>query len=119
MTHSMPKKLTIVGFCGKWDSARAHLQAWLLDDAGTGMKRMEVGWNAVRYYQTLESQGAWTAHFNRHCGLLNMTETQLQAAIIELAGLNGLAVLPHLRLQAQRKGVSGSVHGAREAPDLC
>ena len=50
-------EVTIVGFCGKWDSARAHLQAWLLGDAGAGMKRMEAGWSAVRYYQTLERQG--------------------------------------------------------------
>ena len=50
-------EVTIVGFCGKWDSARAQLHAWLLGDAGTGMKRQEVGWNAVRYYQTLERQG--------------------------------------------------------------
>ena len=33
-------EVTIVGFCGKWDSARAQLHAWLLGDAGTGMKRI-------------------------------------------------------------------------------
>ena len=50
-------EVTIVGFCGKWDSARAHLQAWLIGDVATGMKRTEATWSSVRYYQTLQRQG--------------------------------------------------------------